>query len=40
LPLRKGKDHRVILGSAGHPRTDLDDIESNRGGGRYVEGYN
>jgi hypothetical protein len=40
LPLRRGKDHRVVLGSAGHPRTDLDDVESNRGGGAYAEGYN
>jgi hypothetical protein len=40
LPLRRGKDHRVVLGSAGHPRTNLDDVESNRGEGGYVEGYN
>jgi hypothetical protein len=36
----RGKDHRVLLESAGHPRMDLDDVELNRGGGGYAEGYN
>jgi hypothetical protein len=36
LALRRGK----ILGSTSHPRTDLDDVESNRGRGGYAEGYN
>jgi hypothetical protein len=40
LALRRGKDHRVVLRSIGHHRTDLDDVESNRGGGGYAEGYN
>jgi hypothetical protein len=36
----RGKDHRVVLGSAGHHKTDLDDVESNRDGGGYAEDYN
>jgi hypothetical protein len=40
LAPQEGKDHRVVLGSASHLMTDLDDIESNRGGGGYVEDYN
>jgi hypothetical protein len=40
LAPQEGKHHRVVLGSAGHPRTDLDDVDSNRGGGGYAEGYN
>jgi hypothetical protein len=40
LAPQEGKDHRVVLGSAGHPRTDLDDVESDRGVRGYVEGYN
>jgi hypothetical protein len=40
LALKRGKDHRVVLKSTGHHRMDLDDIESNRGGGGYAEGYN
>jgi hypothetical protein len=40
LPLRRGKDPRAVLRSAGNPRTDLDDVELNRGGGGYAEGYN
>jgi hypothetical protein len=30
----------AVLGSAGYPRTDLDDIESNGDECGYAEGYN
>jgi hypothetical protein len=40
LAPRRGKNPRVFLGSVGHPITNLDDVESNRGGGGYAEGYN